>query len=114
MTSSTGLCRISVSLLLLTIISSFSSATYARNNIGLGSSSTAYLPKLRAEKLIRSLNLFPKKPIIRRSANDALFVPGKMVEKKFTFPNLCVSGTSIEEFGHHAGYYSLPHSKVAR
>ncbi|XP_004506097.1 serine carboxypeptidase-like [Cicer arietinum] len=41
------------------------------------------------------------------------FVPGKMVEKNFSF----LGGSdkpSIENLGHHAGYYSLPSSNSAR
>ncbi|XP_058729752.1 serine carboxypeptidase-like isoform X2 [Vicia villosa] len=41
------------------------------------------------------------------------FVPGKIVEKTFSF--LASSdGTSVEDLGHHAGFYSLPRSKSAR
>ncbi|RDX89530.1 Serine carboxypeptidase-like 49 [Mucuna pruriens] len=44
--------------------------------------------------------------------HDAGFVPGKIVEKKFSF--LGDAGPSIQDLGHHAGYYSLPHSIAAR
>ncbi|CAI8616360.1 unnamed protein product [Vicia faba] len=69
-------------------------------------STTTFLPNQRAEKLIRSLNLFPKDPvnIIRDHSFD--FVPGKIVEKKFSFFG--------EKLGHHVGYYSLPRCKAAR
>ncbi|KAK7312598.1 hypothetical protein VNO77_36569 [Canavalia gladiata] len=67
-----------------------------------------------AEKLIRSLNLFPKDSINKRKGGDDLspFVSGKIMEKKFSF--LDDSGSSVEDLGHHAGYYSLPHSIGAR
>ncbi|CAJ1979245.1 unnamed protein product [Sphenostylis stenocarpa] len=74
----------------------------------------AYPPQShsQAEKLIRSLNLFPKDPVNIIKGDHAGFVPGNIVEKKFSF--LGDSGSSVEDLGHHAGYYSLPHSKAAR
>ncbi|KAL4292641.1 hypothetical protein S83_061617 [Arachis hypogaea] len=71
-----------------------------------------------AESLIRGLNLFPKGSINRIESNTHL-VPGKIVKKKLTFPyNLASSssssGTSVQDLGHHAGYYRLPRSKAAR
>ncbi|MED6220611.1 Serine carboxypeptidase-like 48 [Stylosanthes scabra] len=63
-----------------------------------------------AERMIRSMNLFPRKSgNIIRDDND-VFVPGKIVEKKFSL----LADASVEELGHHAGYYSLPHTKAAR
>ncbi|MED6220612.1 hypothetical protein PIB30_046374 [Stylosanthes scabra] len=65
------------------------------------------------------MNLFPRKSgnIIRErgiSDND-VFVPGSIVEKKFSFLAAnSLSGASVQELGHHAGYYSLPHTKAAR
>jgi len=72
----------------------------------------AYLPQSHAERLIRSLNLFPKDSINIIEGDHNGFVPGKIVEKKFSF--LGDSGPSVEDLGHHAGYFSLPHSKAAR
>ncbi|GAB4842925.1 Serine carboxypeptidase-like 48 [Ancistrocladus abbreviatus] len=82
-------------------------------------SSTANFPRLDAEKLIRQLNLFPK-----HSFNQAPGVrdidessTSRLVEKRFKISQLVVGdsdGTSIEDFGHHAGYYRLPRSKDAR
>ncbi|KAL9322735.1 hypothetical protein ACSQ67_010788 [Phaseolus vulgaris] len=66
-----------------------------------------------AEKLIRGFNLFPKDPI-NTLESDSLLVAGNIVEKKLTFPSLVAPGSSVEELGHHAGYYSLPRSKAAR
>ncbi|KAI4334343.1 hypothetical protein L6164_019046 [Bauhinia variegata] len=109
MASSSNLCKISLSLLLLIYVSSLTAASYPSNHV----SSTPYLPKMQAEKLIRSLNLFPKDSV-NTQVGDSSLVPGKIVEKKFTFPNLGASGPSVEELGHHAGYYSLPHTKAAR
>ncbi|WJX74302.1 Serine carboxypeptidase-like 48, variant 2 [Trifolium repens] len=91
---------------------SFSSPTCSTNNDILISSTRSY-PKLQAENLIRGLNLFPKHSI-NTPENDPHFVHGNIVEKKFTFPSFVDSSPSVEELGHHAGYYSLPHSKAAR
>ena len=103
-------------LFLLLIISPFCSVTSSSSSNDLRLSSKALFPKLQAEKLIRELNLFPKESVNTRSSDDVLFSPGKIVEKKFTFPNLySLSGQpSVEDLGHHAGYYRLPHSKAAR
>ena len=113
MASPSRLSRISLLFLFLICVSPFSSATTYPTHNDLRLSSTAYLPKLQAEKLIRSLNLFPKDSVNTR-AEEPLLAPGKIVEKKLKLPNLGVSGPSIEDLGHHAGYYSLPHSKAAR
>ncbi|OIW05824.1 hypothetical protein TanjilG_23610 [Lupinus angustifolius] len=43
--------------------------------------------------------------------NEPGFTPGTLVEKNFSF--LAASGPSVEDLGHHAGYYSLPHTKAA-
>ncbi|XP_057726413.1 serine carboxypeptidase-like [Arachis stenosperma] len=75
----------------------------------------------RAERLIRSLNLFPTKPanIIRGGVGDDedenVFVPGKIVEKNFSFLSIADSDhPSVDDLGHHAGYYALIHTKAAR
>ncbi|KAK2424860.1 serine carboxypeptidase [Trifolium repens] len=85
----------------------FISPTCSKNN------DTPLSSKLQAENLIRGLNLFPKHSI-NIAKNDSHFVHGNIVEKKFTFPSFVDSSPSVEELGHHAGYYSLPHSKAAR
>ncbi|WJX44110.1 Serine carboxypeptidase-like 48 [Trifolium repens] len=77
-------------------------------------STTKVSPNNRAEKLIRSFNLFPKDPVNIIHGNHSLnFVPGKIVEKKFSFFGDS-DEPSIENLGHHAGYYSLPRSNSAR
>ncbi|XP_020214792.1 serine carboxypeptidase-like [Cajanus cajan] len=106
MASSRTLC---VSLLLLLLVSV--SCSYATSRLSSDRVS-AKPPLSQAERLIRSLNLSPKKPVNIIKGDVADFVPGKIVEKKFSF--LGDSGPSIEDLGHHAGYYSLPHSKAAR
>ncbi|XP_061359434.1 serine carboxypeptidase-like [Gastrolobium bilobum] len=79
---------------------------------GLISDRDLNTPNPKAEKLIRGLNLFPKDPVNIRLGDTVGFVPGKIVEKKFSF--IGASGPSVEDLGHHAGYYSLPRSKAAR
>uniref|UniRef100_A0A7N2KMF6 Serine carboxypeptidase n=1 Tax=Quercus lobata TaxID=97700 RepID=A0A7N2KMF6_QUELO len=93
--------ELSLSFLLLLLTSPFSCAKHANNHHRL------------AEKLIRSLNLFPTDSI-NIASPDPSFVAPKIVEKSFCFPSLNNSGVSVEDLGHHAGYYSLPHSKAAR
>lgn len=72
------------------------------------------LPSVQAEKLIRELNLFPKDDINVIDGRDSSPEPKKIVEKRFRFPNLVDSGDSVEDLGHHAGYYKIEHSRAAR
>ncbi|KAF5189432.1 Carboxypeptidase [Thalictrum thalictroides] len=68
-------------------------------------------PRSQAQKLIRSLNLFPKDAVAESVTAD---VP-KIFEKPLKFPNLIDnSNLTVEELGHYAGYYKLPHSHAAR
>ncbi|XP_058734965.1 serine carboxypeptidase-like [Vicia villosa] len=77
-------------------------------------STTKFSSNQRAEQLIRSFNLFPKHSAnIHGEYSIDDFVPGKIVEKSFSFL-ASSNGTSVEDLGHHAGYYSLPRSKSAR
>ncbi|XP_022990308.1 serine carboxypeptidase-like [Cucurbita maxima] len=76
-------------------------------------------PSDQAEKLIRELNLFPKSDanIIHRSIeNSSLIATGskKIVERRLRFPILGDSEVSLEDLGHHAGYYKIEHSHDAR
>ncbi|KAL5986164.1 hypothetical protein ACLOJK_028156 [Asimina triloba] len=64
-----------------------------------------------AEKLIRSLNLIPGTPEIEPEID--LSGP-RLVEKKLDLEILGDSGASLEELGHHAGYYRLEHAHAAR
>ncbi|XP_030958793.1 serine carboxypeptidase-like isoform X2 [Quercus lobata] len=98
--------QLSLSFLLLLLTSPFLCATYANNHL-------QFSPKQQAEKFIRSLNLFPKDSI-NIATHDPSFVAPKIVEKSFSLTSLNHSVTSVEDLGHHAGYYSLPHSKAAR
>ncbi|KAJ7947871.1 Carboxypeptidase [Quillaja saponaria] len=104
--------KTSLFFLLLIFISSFSSSA-GTDDVRL--SSSAYLPKIQAEKLIRELNLFPKEDINIPDYEPSVVGDKKIVEKHLTFPHeLGVSGPSAEDLGHHAGYYQLPHSRAAR
>ncbi|XP_043704714.1 serine carboxypeptidase-like [Telopea speciosissima] len=97
----------------LTLLYPFSSsATSILDDLGLFPD--ANFPTVQAEKLIRQFNLIPK---------DALYIPHessipptpKIVEKRFTLPHLADSSdVSVEDLGHHAGYYQLKHSYAAR
>ncbi|XP_058755082.1 serine carboxypeptidase-like [Vicia villosa] len=93
------------------------SSSYATSRITLQQrfpSTTKFSSNQRAEQLIRSLNLFPKDSAnIHGEYSIDDFVPGKIVEKTFSFL-ASSNGTSVEDLGHHAGYYSLPRSKSAR
>lgn len=76
-------------------------------------------PSTQAEKLIRQLNLFPKSDaniIHRNIENSSLIAVGgkKIVERRLRFPIFDDSGVSLEELGHHAGYYKIEHSHAAR
>ncbi|KAL5158218.1 Serine carboxypeptidase-like 49 [Glycine soja] len=104
--STLTLSKVSLLLFFLSLSSSYATSRLSHDHVNP--------PKSRAEKLIRSLNLFPKNPINIVKGDDLAngFVSGNIVEKKFSF--LGDSGPSIEDLGHHAGYFSLPNSKAAR
>ncbi|XP_042476057.1 serine carboxypeptidase-like [Macadamia integrifolia] len=75
----------------------------------------ANLPSVQAEKLIRQLNLLPKDALDSPIASQAVPPHPKIVEKRFTLPNLAASpDVSVEDLGHHAGYYQLKNSYAAR
>ncbi|KAJ7981054.1 Carboxypeptidase [Quillaja saponaria] len=91
-------------LLLIIFLSSFSLS--ASSDVSL--SSTAYLPKLQAEKLIRELNLYPKDDINTPDHEPSFVGDKKIVEKRLIFPDeLGVSGPSAQDLGHHAGMFYL-------
>ncbi|XP_010243256.1 PREDICTED: serine carboxypeptidase-like [Nelumbo nucifera] len=93
---------------LLLLHSSLSSASVP-NDLRLPS--TAKFPTIQAEKLIRDLNLFPKDAV--DVVGDSSVAP-KLVERRFSFPNLADPSVSLDDLGHHAGYYRLQHSHAAR
>ncbi|KAJ4725025.1 Carboxypeptidase [Melia azedarach] len=95
------------------LCSSFSYAARTNNKVSL--TSPAYSPKLQAEMLIRGLNLSPKRAVNTAPPGASVSVsPNNIVEKQFSFNPLGDPGPSVEEFGHHAGYYRLPHTQAAR
>ncbi|CAN1346206.1 Serine carboxypeptidase-like 49 [Linum perenne] len=103
--------------LTLFLFCSFSSALRypSSHQTQLGLSTEMIPAKGQAERLIRSLNLFPKHDanivLNDQSAKDAPAIS----ERQF---NLNVTGAapgpSIQQFGHYAGYYSLPSTKGAK
>ncbi|XP_076902182.1 serine carboxypeptidase-like [Bidens hawaiensis] len=73
-----------------------------------------------AEKMIRELNLFPERSVnvledevdVLRSSSDG---EKKLVERRFKFPGFDdPNGATVEDLGHHAGYYRIEHSIDAR
>lgn len=76
------------------------------------------LPSTRAEKLIRELNLFPQQDLNVIDVADLPLTAAEgsgIVERKFVFPNILADGgATVEDLGHHAGYYKLPKSRGAR
>lgn len=85
-------------------------------SIGTSSlSSTLQFPKTQADKLIRSLNLFPKHDVNHHhDGGEEALGASPIVEKPVRFPFVVDSGASVQDLGHHAGYYKLPHTKDAR
>lgn len=78
------------------------------------------LPSSRAEKLIRELNLFPKLDVnVIDVGDDSTLASSEevpsIVERNFRFPNIVSDGgATVENLGHHAGYFKLPKSQGAR
>lgn len=69
----------------------------------------------QARKLIRGLNLFPKHAVNIVNNRSSLPPSKKIVEKAFKFPNFVDSDdVSVEDLGHHAGYYQIQHSHDAQ
>ncbi|KAJ6311487.1 hypothetical protein OIU77_013281 [Salix suchowensis] len=81
-------------------------------------------PSAQAEKMIRELNLFPKSEVnVIDSGDDgvgAISESGynkRIVERKFRFPNVVgdeKESFTVDDLGHHAGYYKIEHSHDAR
>ncbi|EEF32785.1 serine carboxypeptidase-like [Ricinus communis] len=92
--------------------------SHGSDHLRLGKSS---FPSLQAEKLIRELNLLPEKDvnvIDRRDDGvyDGVDGGGRIVEKRIKFPNVegDYGAVSVEDLGHHAGYYKIANSHSAR
>ncbi|KAG8655178.1 hypothetical protein MANES_04G014300v8 [Manihot esculenta] len=77
-------------------------------------SSAANLTKLQAEKMIRAFNLFPKHSINMPTHVDSLVTYPQIVEKPLNLNILGGLEPSVQDLGHHAGYYKLPHAEAAR
>lgn len=83
----------------------------------LSFSSSASLPTLTAERLIKGFNLMPTRDVnvIPEDGSEA----PRLVERNFDLPAAIDrrdsgGSPSLQDFGHHAGYYKLPNSKAAR
>nr|GMD24079.1 serine carboxypeptidase-like [Ipomoea batatas] len=74
------------------------------------------MAKRRAEKMIRQLNLFPLHDLNRGpTLSPAAGADSpRLVEKKLKLNLLGDSGATVEDLGHHAGYYRLPDTVDAR
>ncbi|KAJ8751463.1 hypothetical protein K2173_016677 [Erythroxylum novogranatense] len=71
--------------------------------------------KGQAEMLIRRLNLFPKHGInLVRDDDESLQSVSGIVEKQVELRILGDPGSSVQDLGHHACYYRLPHTVGAR
>ncbi|KAK9127522.1 hypothetical protein Syun_016319 [Stephania yunnanensis] len=88
------------------------SQTLANDDGDAPLSLNADFPTREAQKLIRGLNLFPKEALI--VGGSELGRERRVVERRFEFPGVVDSAVSVEELGHHAGYYKLRHSNDAR
>ncbi|KAL1542696.1 Serine carboxypeptidase-like 48 [Salvia divinorum] len=99
--------------LLVFIVSS--AAETAADGVGASAfSSNLQFPATQAEKLIKSLNLFPKHGANIHTGGESDRGASPIVEKPVRFPFLADSEPSVTDLGHHAGYYRLPHTKDAR
>ncbi|XP_055833783.1 serine carboxypeptidase-like [Solanum dulcamara] len=68
------------------------------------------------EKLISQLNLFPKHDIniVSSKENSINNYEERLFEKKLNLSYLGDSGSTVQDLGHHAGYFPLVHTKAAR
>ncbi|XP_010486643.1 PREDICTED: serine carboxypeptidase-like 49 [Camelina sativa] len=97
------------------VASTFPSSSFLLNDRTFERSN---LPSTRAEKLIRELNLFPQQDLNVIDVADSPLTAAEgsgIVERKFVFPNILAAdgGDTVEDLGHHAGYYKLPKSRGA-
>nr|GMD12550.1 serine carboxypeptidase-like [Ipomoea batatas] len=97
-------------LLLLFCLAIFSSA----EKDGFFASSNPQFPIGQAEKLIRQLNLIPGHHHLAAKHPPVAADEPRLAERRFKFDYLGNPGASVEDLGHHAGYYRLPHTKDAR
>ncbi|KAK4408474.1 Serine carboxypeptidase 3 [Sesamum angolense] len=115
MASASSLTQSILSVLVLCLVSTTSTSAETKDGDSLFmSASSLEFPRTQAERLIRALNLFPKNEVNHHAGKDHGFGASRIVEKRFKFPFLGDSGASVQDLGHHAGYYRLQHSKDAR
>ncbi|KDO38019.1 hypothetical protein CISIN_1g046525mg [Citrus sinensis] len=86
------------------IASSFSNAAYPSNKSNELNFNCIFM-KATSRNAHKRLILFPKTSITIASVDDQTL--DKLVKKKYP-------ENSVQEFGHHAGYYKLPRSQFAR
>ncbi|KAI3461386.1 hypothetical protein Pfo_018049 [Paulownia fortunei] len=101
-----------LSLLLIFCFPIFSTAESSKVG-NLSPSSTVESPRTQVEKIIRQLNLFPELDVNIVEDEPAVNEP-KLVEKRIRFPYLSDTGATVQNLGHHAGYFRLPHTRSAR
>ncbi|XP_020600228.1 serine carboxypeptidase-like [Phalaenopsis equestris] len=103
-----------LSLFLFTII--LASASFAAGDIGdedLTLPIDASFPAAAAEKFIRALNLLPRDPSPQPPAAVADDRLGPIVGKPLRLTSFA-GEVSVDDLGHRAGYYRLPHAYDAR
>nr|XP_043617232.1 serine carboxypeptidase-like [Erigeron canadensis] len=84
--------------------------------------SNSHWSTAKASKLISDLNLFPELSVNiihddgdHRSSSSSSTSHRRIIEKPFKFPNFTdADDVSLEELGHHAGYYPIEHSHNAQ
>ncbi|KAI4304702.1 hypothetical protein MLD38_040176 [Melastoma candidum] len=104
-------------LLLLSLLLALSTPSPSAAVRGLQHVKTPSPPRFsargQAERLIRSLNLFPNETV-NLLASDPFKSESGIVEKRIQLTVSGDSGSSVEDLGHHAGYFRLPNTKGAR
>ncbi|KAI7749863.1 hypothetical protein M8C21_027528, partial [Ambrosia artemisiifolia] len=98
-------------LLLLLLVPNASTTTLTLDNPSF--------PSTIAKQMIRDFNLFPQHSV--NIVEDHHLLPSltvgenKLVEKRLKFPSFVhLNGVSVDDLGHHAGYYQIEHSHAAR
>ncbi|KAM3374212.1 serine carboxypeptidase-like [Capsicum galapagoense] len=103
-----------LALLFHSVSLSFSSSVKSNDGDVVFLSSAPKFPITMAEKLIRQLNLFPKHEINKAIGDYGAVTDQSLFEKKLNLSYIGDSGATVQDLGHHAGYYRLPHTKDAR
>jgi len=71
----------------------------------------ASFPAAQAERLIRALNLLPRESGPVGSGDGPTVAPGELLERRVRLPG---APDGVQDLGHHAGYFRLPHTHDAR